>query len=1387
MSKNRFDGFDSSLQKNKKNHRKTKRVHQRKRQLNLEKLEDRSMLSAIGLNTSGPGEPGFDDLVVNVEDYHQSRIIVQFEETAMPSSTVEVGQRKLEIGERIGREDSLRRVHVPVGLTVETALTQLRKRPDVKFAELDYRVDVTGAPNDPSFGQLWGLHNTGQSGGTADADIDALEAWEITTGSSSTIVAVIDTGVDYTHQDLAGNMWVNTGEIAGNGVDDDGNGYIDDIHGYDFYDSDGDPMDTGGHGTHVAGTIGAVGDNGSGVVGVNWDVQIMALRFLGPDGGYISDAVLALNYAVDNGAQISNNSWGGGGFSNSMYTAISNARSNGHLFVAAAGNDYGNDNDSNPHYPSNYDLDNVVSVASTTRNDQLSSFSNIGSTTVDLAAPGSSIYSTLPGDSYGTLSGTSMATPHVSGAIALVKSHDPSLSYQEILDRIYGSVDPLPALDGQMVTGGRLNVATALAGESAAIFVTPVSGLQTSESGATASFTVMLATQPTANVTLSLLSSDPSEGTTSTSELTFTPANWGQAQTVVVSGVDDPDLDGDILYDVILEAASSSDSNYDGLNPADVSVTNLDNEVAEVDFYFSVGNNNVSVGNVLLNNEDIVARTTNGDYRVIFDGSDLGLLGLTIDAFSVVDDQTILMSFTAPGSIDGLGTVDDSDIVQFTGQFGPSTFGNLALFFDGSDVGLTSSGEDIDAIKLLGDSTLLVSTVGNYSVNGASGSDEDLIQFEATGFGNTTSGSWSIYFDGSDVGLSNSSGEDVDAVAVDGDGNILLSTRGNFSVSGVSGADEDVFVFSPTRLGSSTSGSFDSQLFFDGSTVGLGSTDLFAIDIPFKGSSNEKPVALDDEYLLDEDTVLDIGGPGVLANDYDPEGQPLTASLVSGPTSGTINFNTDGSFTYVPDENYYGTDVFQYRASDGLKDSDVATVTLTVESVNDAPVGTDDTYSTDRNQRLTVSAAEGVLVNDEDVDNDALVATLISGPSHGTLDLGADGSFDYQPDADFVGSDSFVYQADDGLLNSDPVLVTLTVNETSTGTKFFVVDTRADDTFEYDANGELVENYALAGSVPRGITTTSDGSTAWVIDNNDFVYVYDDSGSLLGSWYASGLRRPEGIALDGDDLLIVDRGLDAVLRFTGAALRRGGSQAFDSGFYLWSGNGSARGITTDGYYIWVVNDARNFDRVYKYSADAMYYGYWNIDSDNVRPRGITVDPNDVRHLWIVDSTADAIFEYRDAVERESGNYFADRVYDLAGSNSAAQGIADPRSGGVVGDSTNAVDGSRDQPVVADQAMVYEFVNRPALNLKADVELSRVNPQRESIVNEIGGNGRVLPGDLLVDPALDPLESVVDCLSESGREESQESLILDGVFSRLETELALGIVTSGRKLAGRSSL
>jgi subtilisin family serine protease len=335
--------------------------------------------------------------------------------------------------------------------------------PHVKYAEPNWIQRVDSDPNDTYYYLQWGMTNTGQtiqgSPGANDADIDAPEAWNITTGDPNLVIAIIDTGTDWDHPDLAANIWSNPGEVV-NGIDDDGNGYVDDVRGWDFYSVDSNPDDSDGHGSHTAGTVGAVGNNNRGVSGVMWQCKMAPLRFLGPQGGFTSDSILAVEYCTINNIRLSNNSWGGGGFSSSVYDAIDASRSIGHVFVAAAGND-GTNNDNSPHYPSNYDLSNIISVAATDNQDGLANEgswgSNYGANTVDIGAPGVDIASTYMNAGYVWLGGTSMATPHVCGVAGLVISQNPGWTYTQVVNRILSTARPTSALAGKCTTGGMLN------------------------------------------------------------------------------------------------------------------------------------------------------------------------------------------------------------------------------------------------------------------------------------------------------------------------------------------------------------------------------------------------------------------------------------------------------------------------------------------------------------------------------------------------------------------------------------------------------------------------------------------------------------------------------------------------------------------------------------------------------------------------------------------------------------------------------------------------------------------------------------------------------------------------------------------------------------------
>ncbi len=389
--------------------------------------------------------------------YREDRILIQpkpgISRAAMAAFHAARQSKVLQTFEGLGH---LQVLSVPKGESAQSLIAKYQQSGLVEFAEPDYLVhaDAT-SPNDPKYqdGTLWGLNNTGQNGGTPHADIDAPEAWDVLTSASNIVVAVVDSGIRYTHEDLASNMWVNPSDGS---------------HGWNAIATNNLPNDDNGHGTLMAGVIGAVGNNGKGVVGVAWQVQMMACKCLdGSGNGSDSSLIACIEYARTNGAKIINASLDSPGYSQALSNAIAATRDAGIIFIASAGNDSANV-DTSPRYPACYDIDNIVSVAYTTSSDALGPVSNYGATNVDLAAPGDKIDSTYASSdsSYDPLyfihTGSSYAAAYVSGACALLLTQYPSDNYQEIIRRLLNSTDPLPALAGKCRTGGRLNLRKAL-------------------------------------------------------------------------------------------------------------------------------------------------------------------------------------------------------------------------------------------------------------------------------------------------------------------------------------------------------------------------------------------------------------------------------------------------------------------------------------------------------------------------------------------------------------------------------------------------------------------------------------------------------------------------------------------------------------------------------------------------------------------------------------------------------------------------------------------------------------------------------------------------------------------------------------------------------------
>lgn len=408
--------------------------------------------------------------------YKEGEIIVKFKSGISKSQLVSQPLTGANIIKKLELKDgTVGVVKLPSGVSVSDAIKIYSSNPNVEYVEPNYKVrklNTEFIPNDPYFGKQWGLRNIGDKiegfEAKVGADIKASYSWSVHKGGEI-VVAVIDTGVDYNHPDLKDNIWINKGEVCNNGVDDDGNGYIDDCYGWNFAYKNNNPFDddTDGHGTHVAGVIGAVGDNGIGVAGINWKVKIMPLKFLDKNGeGDIYTVVEAINYAVKMGAKVINASYAYP--SGCFYTepskleieALKNAEKAGVIVVAAAGN-YGCDNDKTPIYPASHKLSNIISVTASDMKDNKPYWSNYGLRSVHIAAPGFKIYSTVPYEKYAYLTGTSMAAPFVTGAVAFLLTYKPEYDITKVREILLSSVDTVDAFS-QTISSGRLNLFNAI-------------------------------------------------------------------------------------------------------------------------------------------------------------------------------------------------------------------------------------------------------------------------------------------------------------------------------------------------------------------------------------------------------------------------------------------------------------------------------------------------------------------------------------------------------------------------------------------------------------------------------------------------------------------------------------------------------------------------------------------------------------------------------------------------------------------------------------------------------------------------------------------------------------------------------------------------------------
>ena len=1040
------------------------------------------------------------------------------------------------------------------------------KNPNVEYAEPNYIVHIDTIPNDLS-SSLWGLHNTGQTGGTPDADIDAPEAWDIQTGNANVVIAVIDTGVDYDHEDITANMWTNPEEIPNNGIDDDNNGFVDDVYGWDFYNDDNNPSDDHGHGTHCSGTIAAVGNNSVGIVGVNWETKIMALKFLGADGsGSTWDAIDAIAYVTmikESGIPViaMSNSWGGGGDLQALEDAISAANNAGILFVAAAGNSYIN-NDISPHYPSSYDVPNVIAVAATDHNDNLASFSNYGATSVDLAAPGVSILSTTPNNGYSSFSGTSMATPHVAGVAALIKATtSPDYTHLQIKDLILSSVDPIESLSEKMVSGGRLNAYNALLSAISEkgrvsldkdVYTAPdtvkvtVFDSDLDISSSPDNTTVEVVSNLTGDAESITLIETGSNTKTFRGFVTLvveTP-NSGELQvtigdTITATYIDENDGTGlatvtdTAIIDTqspIITAVGSSPSGTQatitwttdefsdsvvryGTSPESLTLkayhatmnswhsVRLFGLIPDTLYYFDVESTD-EAGNTATDNNS---------------GSHYQFTTLPVPPILLVDDDegdTYEAYFT--GSLDDNGYVYDVWDVHSLGD-SPTTSDmshySVVIWNTGYDYSQLTSGlttEEQSSISgyLDGGGKIFISGQ-DILWNGVS-SEFQTNYLHVASYANDTQTTTATgvsgdpISDGMDLVLSYLFTNFADSIEPD------ASAAGIFTTN-VAG---DIYGYSALCYPNSSSSTFRLVFFaFPFEAISSTASDpnnqktvmnnviTWLQDAP----TNQPPVAYDDAYSTDEDTTLNVSAPGVLANDQDPDSDPLIIASYTQPTNGSVTLNTGGSLTYKPYADYCGSDNFTYTVSDGNSGTDTATVTITVTCVNDPPVAVDDSTTTQEDTPVTIDVA----ANDTDVDGNLNLssATVESGPINGTVINNFDGTFNYTPNPDFNGQDSFEYQIcdTDGLCDTGTVTIIVTeanptmhiasidvsfTSEKKAGPNIFGYTT-AVVTIE-DENSNLVPNATVSGHW-SGATSDIDSD---ITDNFGNVSLYSDTAKV---------------------------------------------------------------------------------------------------------------------------------------------------------------------------------------------------------------------------------------------------------------------------------------------------
>ncbi len=1025
----------------------------RSRDLRLETLEDRCMLTGItSLSGMGPINDGPEGEGGGGNEYVSGELIVEFAAgTSDEVRDVILQQENATLIQdfygldyawiRLSSEDSM---EMEI-MGIDSIINHWESLALVEAAEANVYVNALQTiPNDPLFPLQWDMNNNGLTGGFIDADIDAPEAWDIFTGSSETVVAIIDTGIDYLHTDLRDNMWQNPGEIPGDGIDNDLNGYIDDVFGIAPINGPTatDPMDGAGHGTHVAGTVGATGNNGIGISGVNWDVQLMAVKILDDTGtGSLAASVAGITYVTMMREQfginvlVSNNSWGtapGVPGSPLERAAIEAHINSGILFVAAAGND-DNNNDILPSYPASFDLDGIVSVAATSHFDLLSSYSNFGQLSVDLAAPGGDgadnevILSTWPPGvdpfaAYNQIQGTSMASPHVAGVAALIRGLAPEFSVLQTKQLLLDSVDPLPWLDGVVLSGGRLNAANAL--ES--IFSTQVEGKIWRDDNGNGARDVG---EPGLSNWTAYLDLDDS-GTLDVDEpFAVTDANGDYS-------IDTFEAPGDYTLREVLKPRWEQTFPTGGAHS--ITIAQRGDVLTGLDF-----GNKPFPGSVTgfkwhdIDGDGIrdPGEPGQGGVWIYADLDDNGIINLLEPAAITAADGSYAIHDIPAGEVaireslplgwattypalgyhivdvvpaTTISNIDFGNFASFDYGDAPAAAGYPTLAADGGafhgitpgyQLGALIDAEDdgLPSPTAVGDDLDNLQDEDGVVIDGAffqGATDSVAVTIETSGFPRGYLQGW---IDFNADGDWNDPGEQIAT-------NLRLGT-GTYDVSFTVPSGADVVVggsFARFRYG----------LEIDlgptgGSTVG--EVEDYAVLI-----LKDEPVANPDNYEIQQDSINN--SLSVLDNDFPSSTGVLTITAVTQPDNGTVSIAPGGqTVIFTPDFGFFSppNEVFSYTIDDGTGKTDSATVTVIVRPELVAPVAVDDVFR--------VAAGSGA--NDLDVlanDLTGILGTMqlisVTAPGSGTATIDNNGTADplddfivYTPDGTFDRGDQFEY------------------------------------------------------------------------------------------------------------------------------------------------------------------------------------------------------------------------------------------------------------------------------------------------------------------------------------------------------------------------------------------